>query len=222
MMRWHILPFLGVLLAPAVGSAATFDLSGEWDYTISGLQVTGPCPKGAGSSGKLEITQEGDSFTLVLLAGATCNPTSMCTYTGTVSGADYTASNSAQVDNEGGTVTNTLTFTATSPAAASGAGQSVYEHPDMSCTWTKDITLTREAPDGGVADDAGEPDGTGGISGPDGAVADGSVGAGKDDDDGGCSVARSASLTSLLFLLGVPLLLRLRRQYRRAGIRYQP
>jgi hypothetical protein len=142
--------WLPALFIPGAALAATYDLTGTWSYATSGNWVTGVCPVGKDSSGALEIIQTGDAFTLKLLSGAVCNPASMCSYTGTIAGAVYKASNSAVVDSEGGKVTNTITFTATSVGAASGTGGSQYTHPSgTTCTWGFNITLSRPTPDGG-------------------------------------------------------------------------
>jgi len=134
-------------LVAAHGSiAATYDLSGTWNWSESNFQQGGPCPATPEQSGICSITQNGDTFTLVFLSGTTCIPASLCKFPGTISGAMYTAANSAVVDNEGGIANNTLTFTASSDSAASGIGTSTFTHPDGLCTWEYDLTLTKGPP----------------------------------------------------------------------------
>lgn len=202
------------LAAPRAARAATFDLSGTWSYTTSNNWVTGVCPKGQDSSGTLQITQSGDSFTLQLLSGMVCDPASLCSYSGTIAGAVYTATNSAVVDTEGGKATNTITFTATSSAAATGADSSSYVHPGgMTCTWGFDIALSRTAPpDGGTGEDGGVSPGADAAPGKDsGAPSDGaSVGVDADapkktDEGGGCCAVGRRPPADLL--LALPLLL---------------
>ena len=186
------------LVTPRAALAATFDLTGTWSYTTSNNWVTGVCPKGMDSSGTLQISQTGDSFTLQLLSGMVCDPASMCSYSGTIAGAVYTATNSAVVDTEGGKATNTITFTATSTTAASGADSSTYVHPGgMTCTWGFDITLTRTAPpDGGIGKDGGgvlpgvdaAPATDGGAPPDDTGIGTDTGSPEKTDDGGGCAV----------------------------------
>ena len=55
----------------------------------------------------------------------------------------YTSSNSGVVDDEGGTATNTLIFTASSESAAAGTGTPTFSHPDGNCNWTYDLTISK-------------------------------------------------------------------------------
>lgn len=218
-----------VCLAAAAGAAgaATFDLTGTWSYSTTGNWVKGPCPKGTDSSGKLQINQSGDSFTLTIVSGMVCKPASLCAYSGTVAGATYTAKNSAVVDSEGGKASNTITFTASSPHAASGSDSSTYVHPQgMSCSWGFNITLSRPAPDGGgpvadsgigpVSDSGGAPSAEMGGLVDSGAVCTDAAPGGDTDDDGGCAVGAgrvpsSSAAGALLLLLAGVLALRRRR-----------
>jgi len=217
-----ILTAIGALgvAAPPAARAATFDLSGTWSYTTTDNWVTGVCPKGMDSSGTLQITQTGDSFTLQLMSGMVCDPASMCSYSGTIAGAVYTATNSAVVDTEGGKATNTITFTATSNTAATGADSSSYVHPGgMTCTWGFNITLTRAAaPDAGPVDGGGVLPGDAAPAADSGAPPDAGVGADTgsldrtdDDGDGCCAVGGRPPADLLLALLLLPLWLRRRR-----------
>ena len=136
--------FAGLLFGGAVFSA-DLDLSGTWNFTISNTQVSGPCPVGPNSSGVCTITQTGDQFRLAFVEGRICRPASLCTYEGTISGKEYNASNSAHVDNEGGKVTNTIVFNASSANAASGNGTSTYSHPGgMKCDWRFDFSIQKQ------------------------------------------------------------------------------
>jgi uncharacterized protein (TIGR03382 family) len=88
-----------------------------------------------------------------------------------------------------------------SATVASGGGTSVYQHPQgMSCTWTKNITMTRTGSNGSDV-----PDGSGGIPGPDGGTANSDGGGAGDKDGGGCHLAATptgaAGLLPLVFLL---------------------
>jgi MYXO-CTERM domain-containing protein len=185
-----------VSLPSSVGLGATYDLTGTWSYVTTNNWVTGLCPKGQDSSGMLTITQTGDTVTLVVSSGMVCDPASMCSFAGTVSGADYTVSNSAVVDNEGGVAKNTVTFTASSASAAAGQDSSSYTLDTFTCSWGFDITITRVVTDGTVPDGGGKPAPADATPAPDsipgdlGATADGAAiadGGKPKDDDSGCS-----------------------------------
>ena len=51
--------------------------------------------------------------------------------------------NSGSVDDEGGIVTNSVTFTAPTATSASGTSSSIYEHPDGMGAWGYTINLVR-------------------------------------------------------------------------------
>ena len=136
--------FASLFFAGGVFSS-DLDLSGPWNFTISNTKASGPCPAGPNSSGICTIAQTGDQFHLEFVEGRVCKPDSMCTYEGTISGKEYNASNSATVDNEGGKVTNTIVFTASSAKAASGHGTSTYSHPGgMKCDWKFDFAIQKK------------------------------------------------------------------------------
>ena len=126
---------------------ATYDLTGTWNYTLSDNWAEGSvdCSPGPAASGTCVIEQTGDTFTFVLTSGVVCSPPESCTLEGTVNGAVYTASTTDIVDDENGSITTTINFTAQSPAAASGSGISKYTHPSglWACNWGNTLTLTR-------------------------------------------------------------------------------
>jgi hypothetical protein len=123
----------------------SYDLSGVWTFTMESVLVSGPCPPNPPvEKGTATISQSGTSFSLTFGGGADCNPPSACVFNdGVVSGALYTISNSGAADNEGGTFSNTLTFTAISAKLAKGGTTSDYIHPDGQCHWTGNLTLSR-------------------------------------------------------------------------------
>lgn len=142
--------FLSAVLATAiVSSAAVYDLTGSWMYSTFGHRAAGMCPAGSPTAGTAVIEQAGDAFTLRLTSGSVCRPASMCVFSGTVTGAVYSGSNSDTVDDEGGRVTNELVFTADSPKIAGGTVSATYVIDDFSCSWSYSIRLTREETTGG-------------------------------------------------------------------------
>lgn len=126
-------------------SAGKIDLSGTWNYTSTGQTVTGPCPAGKPTSGTMKIAQKGKGVTLSYTSGAVCVPPSVCTYKGSLSGNQLSASNHAEVDDEGGNVTNALGLIVASNESMSGLSSSRYSHPGgMECHWEGQINLTRK------------------------------------------------------------------------------
>lgn len=138
--------FFGNFLADGL-FAATFDLTGNWNYTLSNNWAVGDmgCSPGPPASGTCTIEQTGDAFTFAYTSGVVCSPPECCTFEGTVDDADYMCSTKDTVDDEGGTVTSTITFTALSATSASGSGISLYTHPseDWKCQWGNSIFLTK-------------------------------------------------------------------------------
>jgi hypothetical protein len=138
--------FVGIFLAKDLFSA-TFELTGTWNYTLSNNWAVGgiECNSGPDASGICTIDQTGDIFTFAYTTGVVCSPPECCTFEGTIDGAVYTGSTTDTVDNEGGSVTSTIVFTASSAASASGSGTSKYTHPSekWECQWGCDIILTK-------------------------------------------------------------------------------
>jgi hypothetical protein len=117
-------------------NGVTFDIAGTWVYSTSQPTVTGVCPAGSPITETCTITQSGESFTLNSSAG---------TYYGTISGAEYSgATPETVVDEEGGTIINTISFTAESTDIALGAATSLYTHPSgVTCLWEYTFSLVR-------------------------------------------------------------------------------
>jgi hypothetical protein len=141
-----ILVLAGLLLGSPV-HAATYDLSGTWNYTLSDCWAYGGinCNPGPEASGTCTIVQTGDAFTFAYISGVVCNPAESCTFSGTVTGNVYTCSTTDIVDNEGGSVTTTIVFAAASATSAAGTGASRYTHPsgDWECNWGNTLSLTK-------------------------------------------------------------------------------
>ena len=127
--------------------SATYDLTGTWNYTLSNNWANGDtgCRPAPDTTGTCEINQTGNTFTLSYTSGVTCNPAESCTFEGTVADDVYTCQTTDIVDEEGGTATSTIEFTASSDRMAAGSGNSVYTHPsgDWECHWGGQIRLTK-------------------------------------------------------------------------------
>jgi hypothetical protein len=133
------------LVAPI--NPALIDIVGTWSYTASASSVTGPCPSGPASSGTATNSGGAGGYTLVFISGMVCSPSSMCTYAGTLSGNSLVVSNTAVVDDEGGSATNALGLTVYTNGHISGDGSSRYVHHEgFECHWRYTITLTRGKP----------------------------------------------------------------------------
>ena len=123
-------------------------ITGTWNYSAQMPTVKGMCPAGGPASGTCTITKDsGDRpYTLVFVSGRVCNPVSLCTFKGTLSGNDLVFVNEAKVDNEGGSVTNAFRLTVLTNESAAGEASSRYLHPEgFECHWSYGITLTRKA-----------------------------------------------------------------------------
>jgi len=122
------------------------NISGTWKYVSSTPSVRGVCPAGGPASGSCTITKGSRGYSLVFVSGRVCKPASMCTFKGTLSGNELVFSNTAIVDNEGGSATNALRLTVYTNEHISGEGSSRYVHPEgFQCQWSHGITLTRKS-----------------------------------------------------------------------------
>jgi len=149
MKKWCIIVTL-LLLGCYVSAdlfAATYELSGTWNYTLSDNWAVGGinCEPGPDISGTCVIEQSGDTFAFAFTSGVVCSPPESCTYEGSIAGTVYTCSTTDIVDDENGSVTSTIVFTASSETSASGTGASRYTHPSgkWECNWGNTITLTK-------------------------------------------------------------------------------
>jgi hypothetical protein len=133
--------------------AATYDLSGTWNYALSDNWSSGDmgCAPGPAASGTCVIEQSGGAFSFAFTSGVECDPPGACTYAGIVNGTDYFCTTTDTVDNEGGTVTSAIGFSASSATEAAGAGTSYYTHPsgEWECHWGNRIVLSKTTPDPG-------------------------------------------------------------------------
>ncbi|MEZ5666477.1 MAG: hypothetical protein R3F55_03395 [Alphaproteobacteria bacterium] len=123
---------------------ATIDIAGQWTYATSNHAVSGMCPLGTPMAGTLSIAVVDGAITVVVDSGATCSPASMCVYEGRIEQGAVVVSNTAVVDDEGGSASNAMQLFFTSPTAGAGRVASGYVHPEgFECQWTHDIALSR-------------------------------------------------------------------------------
>jgi len=125
--------------------SATFDLTGDWEYTTSDNWAVGGigCSPGPDASGHCKIVQTGDTFTFAFTSGYVCVPPESCTFEGTVNDTVYTCSTTDIVDDEGGMVTSVIVVNAASKTSAFGTGEAEYTHPSglWECRWGFNIAL---------------------------------------------------------------------------------
>lgn len=120
------------------------NITGTWNYISSAPAVTGPCPSGGPALGTAVISKSGDTYTLKIASGRTCNPASMCVFSGQLSGNTLTLSNTDTVDSDGGTATNALGLLVVNNEFIDGRSSSRYVHPEGGqCQWSNTITLDR-------------------------------------------------------------------------------
>lgn len=121
------------------------NITGTWNYTSSASTVTGMCPPGGPASGTCTISRSGNTYTLKILSGRVCKPSSMCTFTGQLTGNSLTFSNTDIVDSEKGAVTNALGLLVVSNEFIDGRSSSRYVHPQgFECQWSNTMTLDRK------------------------------------------------------------------------------
>ena len=114
-------------------------ITGTWNYSATMPTVQGMCPAGSAASGTLTISKGSGArpYILVFQSGRVCNPASLCTFNGTLSGNELVFVNEAKVDDEGGEVTNAFRLTVLTNEVATGEASSRYLHPDgMECQWS--------------------------------------------------------------------------------------
>jgi len=124
--------FIGMLMFVCLFPAkslfsATLELTGTWDYTLSNNWAVGgiQCNPGPDASGTCTIEQTGDTFTFAFTSGVVCSPSESCTFEGTINGSVYTGSTTDTVDDEGGSVTSVIVFTASSATSQQRMGMQV-------------------------------------------------------------------------------------------------
>lgn len=123
-------------------------ISGTWNYNATMPSVQGMCPAGGPASGTLTISKGSGvrPYILVFQSGRVCNPASLCTFHGTLTGNELVFVNEAKADDEGGEVTNAFRLTVLTNDVATGNASSRYIHPDgMECQWSYSITLRRKS-----------------------------------------------------------------------------
>jgi hypothetical protein len=116
---------------------------GEWNYTTANHWSKGPVPAGKPSSGVVVITQNGDTYTMEFKSGMVFNPPELKNFTGEKHGQDYTFSNSARTDNEGGVAKNNCDLKMTSANQLQGKSYSQWSNGAITYRWGFDIALTR-------------------------------------------------------------------------------
>ncbi|MBN1829882.1 MAG: hypothetical protein JW884_12170 [Deltaproteobacteria bacterium] len=126
MHAFAIVVALVALLLIAMGSAgaATYDATGTWSYTTGGCSPVRP--EWVADSGTVEITQSGDSFTMIMDGEESVS--------GTIAGAVYTATHSNAEESE------TYVWTL-NPPGDSGAGSYTYSCSLGSTTCSFSVNL---------------------------------------------------------------------------------
>jgi hypothetical protein len=129
---------LGVLQAMAADP-----IVGEWNYTTANHWSKGPMPAGKPNSEVVVITQDGDQYQMEFKSGMMFDPPELKHFTGHKNGQDYSFSNSARTDNEGGVAKNNCDLKMTNPNQLQGKSYSKWSNGDMTFSWGFDISLTR-------------------------------------------------------------------------------
>jgi hypothetical protein len=118
-----------------IAFSATYDATGTWYYATSGNWVNpgnAGCEANPDETGVAYVTQNGDSVTLVVDGQ---------TFTGTVSGANYSLSGS--FPEEGGTITFNLKFSLSSSTSGSGTTTIYWTDGTYSCNGGNNLYMTK-------------------------------------------------------------------------------
>lgn len=130
---------------PSMAEAASFNLTGTWNFQTSDPKEYGVCDVGTPYSGKLTIAQKDSHLTLTMEAGpVVCTPAAVCSYHGVLKGNEAKFFNTTVGEGEGQTLMNTIDLTVTSKNSASGEVRSIKQFLGGSmCEWVHKIQLTR-------------------------------------------------------------------------------
>jgi hypothetical protein len=137
---WMLFAFFTLSVAHLL---AADPILGEWSYTTSNHWAKGPVPAGKPSKGHLVITPEGDPFKMEFKSGMVFNPPELKYFTGKKKGGEYIFSNSAKVDNEGGTAKNTCNLKMINSNHSKGKSYSEYTNSGITFSWGFEIELKR-------------------------------------------------------------------------------
>ncbi len=138
MKKWLIvtLGILGTLLLSGNAAAATYDGTGLWTYSTTNNWVNpgnAGCPKDPDETSVATVNQAGDRISFEVKGQK---------FTGTVSGATYTAS--VSYPESGGTTTVTLNFTLTSSTYGAGTLSWSWSGGGYSCNGGANISMTKQ------------------------------------------------------------------------------
>jgi len=133
---WIAITFMAVGFWWSNTYAATYDASGAWNYSITGNWVNpgnAGCTADANESGVANLTQTGNSVTLVVNG---------IPFTGTVNGSVYSVS--VSYPESGGTTTVTNTFTLNSPLGGSGNTAWTWSGGNYACNGGGTLTVSKQ------------------------------------------------------------------------------
>ena len=131
-------------------SAATYEATGKWSYSLTNEWIDGVCYWNRPLDGTVVITQTGDNVEVV-------DSYNGAVYTGTVSGTNYTMSGS--YPDEGGTTTITINLSLTSNTSGSGSWTVHWTDGTYNCNGGADISIIRISDEVAIA--TGDMDGNG-------------------------------------------------------------
>ena len=117
------------------GFSATYDATGTWDYSTTGNWVNpgnAGCTADSDETGVAYVTQNGNSITIVADG---------ITFSGTVSGANYSLS--ASYPEDGGTNTTSLNFSLSSSTSGSGTIAWSWTDGYYYCNGGNNISMTK-------------------------------------------------------------------------------
>ena len=128
---------IGVCFCSVNGFSATYDATGTWDYSTTGNWVNpgnADCAAESDETGVAYVTQNGNNITIVADG---------ITYSGTVSGANYSLSASSSYPEDGGTNTTSLNFSLSSSTSGSGTIAWSWTDGYYYCNGGGNISMTK-------------------------------------------------------------------------------
>jgi hypothetical protein len=121
------------------------DPTGIWIAELSHVAVEGPCPSTPTQRGPVDLTLDGDQFTLVFPdADFDCDPIEACAFTGTIDGLVLTGANAGVADDQGGVYRTDFVVTWDGADHIEGTGESTYTAEGVVCVWDTALVMDRE------------------------------------------------------------------------------
>jgi hypothetical protein len=119
--------------------------TGIWIAELAHIAVEGPCPSTPTQRGPVDLTLDGDRFTLVFPdEDFDCDPIEACAFAGTIDGLVLTGANAGVADDQGGVFRTEFVLTWDGADHMDGTGESTYTAEGTVCVWDTSLVMDRE------------------------------------------------------------------------------